>query len=68
MDQGPALILKTLDGFLRAPGMVRLFGGAAFILGYGRSRATEDADLLLDDRECQGLLDDALFRVTAYRA
>jgi hypothetical protein len=28
-------------------------GGAALILAYGLSRATEDADLLLDDREFQ---------------
>ncbi|MBL8923722.1 MAG: hypothetical protein JNJ54_33010 [Myxococcaceae bacterium] len=61
MDQGPALILKTLDGFMTGPGVVRLFGGAAFILGYGRDRTTEDADLLLDDRECLALVEGAGF-------
>lgn len=61
MDQGPALILKTLDGFLTGQGTVRLFDGAAFILGYGRVRSTEDADLLLDDHECRVLLEDAGF-------
>lgn len=61
MDQGPALILKTLDGFMRGRGSVRVFGGAAFILGYGRKRTTEDADLLLDDRECLALLEGAGF-------
>lgn len=59
MESGPALILTTLDRHLRGPGLIRLFGGAAFILGYGRKRTTEDADLLLDDRECQALIDDA---------
>lgn len=61
MGQGPALILRTLDSFMRGAGTVRLFGGAAFILGYGRQRTTEDADLLLDDRECAALLEGAGF-------
>jgi hypothetical protein len=61
VESGPALILRTLDRHLTGPGQVRLFGGAAFVLGYGRSRTTDDADLLLDDRECQALIDDAGF-------
>ncbi len=61
MESGPALILKTLDRHLTGPAEVRLFGGAALILGYGRARTTEDADLLLDDRECQVLIDTAGF-------
>lgn len=61
MESGPALILRTLDRHLTAPGEVRLFGGAAFVLGYGRDRTTDDADLLLDDRECQVLIDTAGF-------
>lgn len=58
MESGPALILRTLDRHLTAPGEVRLFGGAAFVLGYGRER-TDDAELLLDDRECRVLIDTA---------
>jgi len=61
MASGPEIILRTLDGFLSGPGEVRLFGGAALVLGYGRRRATEDADLLMDDRECQALIDGAGF-------
>ncbi len=61
MQSGPALILTTLDRYLTAPGEVRLFDGAALILGYGRARQTEDADLLLDDAECQALIDGAGF-------
>lgn len=38
-----------------------MFGGAAFVLGYGRVRTTDDADLLLDDVECQTLIDSAGF-------
>ena len=57
MESGPALILRTLDRHLTAPGEVRLFGGAAFVLCYGRVRTTDDADLLLDDVECQTLID-----------
>ncbi len=61
MESGPALILRTLDRHLSGPGEVRLFGGGAFVLGYGRNRTTDDADLLLDDRECQVLIDTAGF-------
>lgn len=61
MESGPALILRTLDRHLTAPGEVRLFGGAAFVLGYGRNRTTDDADLLLDNHECQVLIDNAGF-------
>jgi hypothetical protein len=55
------LILETLDRHLTGPAHVRLLGGAAFILGYGRSRSTEDADLLLDDAEVQALIDESGF-------
>ena len=61
MESGPAFILKCLDRHLTGPGMVRLFGGAALILCYGRARQTEDADLLLDDAECRALIDGAGF-------
>lgn len=61
MESGPALILRTLDKHLTGPGRIRLFGGAALILGYGRARQTEDADLLLDDAECVTLIEDAGF-------
>lgn len=55
------LILETLDRHLSGPAHVRLLGGAAFILAYGRNRTTEDADLLLDDREVQTLIEQADF-------
>lgn len=45
------LIVRTLDRHLTAPGPMRLLGGAALILGYGRDRSTEDADLVMDDGE-----------------
>ena len=61
MESGPALILQTLDKYLTAPGAIRLFGGAALVLGYGRQRLTEDADLLLDDAECRALIDGSGF-------
>jgi hypothetical protein len=61
VESGPALILRTLDRHLTAPGEIRLFGGAAFVLGYQRDRTTDDADLLLDDAECQALIDTAGF-------
>jgi hypothetical protein len=50
-----------LDRHLSAAGEIRLLGGAALILGYGAQRTTEDADLLLDDAECQALIDSAGF-------
>jgi hypothetical protein len=55
------LIVRTLDRHLTAPGRIRLLGGAALILGYGRDRSTEDADLVMDDSEVQALLDDSGF-------
>lgn len=61
MESAPALILRTLDSHLSGAGEIRLLGGAALILGYGRNRTTEDADLLLDDRECQVLIEHAGF-------
>ena len=61
MQSGPEIILRALDGHLTGAGEIRLFGGAAMVLGYGRNRMTEDADLLMDDHECQALIDDAGF-------
>jgi hypothetical protein len=61
MSSGPETILRTLDRHLTGPGEIRLFGGAALVLGYGRNRTTEDADLLMDDRECHALIEDAGF-------
>lgn len=61
MESGPAIILKTLDRHLTGRGAIRLFGGGALVLGYGRVRQTQDADLLLDDAECRALIDDAGF-------
>ena len=46
------LILRTLDRHLSGLAEIRIFGGAALVLGYGRQRSTEDADLLMDDAEC----------------
>ncbi|MFN0061409.1 MAG: nucleotidyl transferase AbiEii/AbiGii toxin family protein [Myxococcaceae bacterium] len=40
---------------MTAPGTIRLMGGAALTLAYGLDRATEDADLLLDDAEAHFL-------------
>lgn len=58
METTAHLILSTLAKNLASPARVRLFGGAALILGYGATRFTEDADLLLDDEEF-GLLAEA---------
>jgi hypothetical protein len=55
--QAAALILEVLDRHLSAPGKIRLMGGAALTLAYGMDRATEDADLLLDDEEAQFLVE-----------
>lgn len=55
------LILRTLDRHLSGPATIRLLGGAALILGYGRSRSTEDADLVMDDDEVQALIDHSGF-------
>ncbi len=54
-------ILSVLGSHLKGEAHVRLFGGAALILGYGLDRATEDADLLLDDAELAELVDKADF-------
>lgn len=61
MASAARVILETLDRHLSAPARIRLLGGAAFILGYGRNRSTEDADLLLDDQEVQLLIDESGF-------
>ena len=53
------LILRTLEKHLEGPADIRLFGGAAVILGYGATRATEDADLLQDDRDVQAMIERA---------
>jgi hypothetical protein len=55
MAQAVELILKTLDKHMGSKGTIRLMGGAALTLAYGLDRATEDADLLLDDTEAQFL-------------
>ena len=60
METSAHLILRTLARHLRVEASVRLFGGAALILGYGARRFTEDADLLLDDAEFQVLVDAGL--------
>ncbi len=52
-------IIRTLDRHLEGPARIRLMGGAAMILGYGLSRATEDVDLLADDREIEALIEEA---------
>jgi len=52
-------ILRTLARHLAGPAHLRLLGGAALVVGYGLERATEDADLLLDDAELQALVDQA---------
>jgi hypothetical protein len=55
MAQAVELILKTLDRYMSQRGTIRLMGGAALTLAYDLDRATEDADLLLDDKEAQFL-------------
>jgi hypothetical protein len=54
-------ILRTLGRHLTGPAHVRLFGGAALILGYGLNRNTEDADLLADEEEVETLVAEANF-------
>lgn len=49
-------ILTTFAGFLKGPAKLRLMGGAALILGYGRQRATEDVDILQRDDEVTGMI------------
>lgn len=48
-------ILTTFDRHLSGPSAVRLMGGAAMILAYGRRRMTEDVDLLLRQEEAEYL-------------
>lgn len=52
-------ILRTLAKHMAGPGEIRLMGGAALILGYGLARATEDADLLMEDAELEALIEAA---------
>lgn len=52
-------ILRCLGSHLQGPAHIRLLGGAALILGYGLDRATEDADLLMEDAELEALVDTA---------
>ena len=54
-------ILQVLDRHLEGPAQIRLLGGAALVLGYRLNRATEDADLLADDREMDRLIAEANF-------
>lgn len=61
MAEAALEILTTLDRHLGAPAEIRLLGGAAVILGYGFDRATEDADLLQDERELEILVEQADF-------
>jgi len=51
------VILATLDRHLRGPASLRLTGGAALVLGYGCERATEDADIVLEDAELEALVE-----------
>jgi hypothetical protein len=55
------VILSTLDRHLIKPATIRLMGGAALVLGYGRERATEDADLLMAEEELEVLADEVGF-------
>lgn len=55
------IILTTLDRQLAHPADIRLLDGTALILGYGMDRATEDADLLLDDAEFAVLVEERGF-------
>jgi hypothetical protein len=57
----PELILRTLDRHLTGPAEICVIGGAALILGYHLRRTTEDADLVMDDAECQALIERANF-------
>lgn len=54
-------ILRTLSSHLRQTAEIRLLGGAALVVGYGLDRTTEDADLLLDDRELGILIEEVDF-------
>lgn len=55
MAKAAEIILSALDRHLPGPAKIRLMGGAALTLAYGMDRATEDADLLLDDEEARFL-------------
>ncbi|MBI5548285.1 MAG: hypothetical protein HY901_30765 [Deltaproteobacteria bacterium] len=55
------VILSTLDRHLKGPTSLRLMGGAALILGYQLDRATEDADLLIEQAELEALVENAEF-------
>ncbi|MDX2010054.1 MAG: DUF6036 family nucleotidyltransferase [Myxococcaceae bacterium] len=57
MASNAELILRTLDHSLTGPGRIRLLGGAALILVYGRERSTDDAALVMDGAEVQALVD-----------
>jgi hypothetical protein len=61
MAKTAAIILKTLDKHLARPVELRLMGGAALTLVYGLDRATEDADLLMDDQEATFLAEQCNF-------
>lgn len=52
-------ILRAFASHLSGPASIRLMGGAALILGYGRDRATEDVDVLLLDAEVEAMIEAA---------
>ena len=54
-------ILLTLDSHLSQRAEIRLMGGAAMILAYGRRRMTEDVDLLQDQAELEFLAEERDF-------
>ncbi len=54
-------ILRVFASHLRGPASLRLMGGAALILGYGRERSTEDVDVLQLDSEVESMIEAADF-------
>ena len=61
MANAPELTLRTLDRHLSGPAEICVIGGAALLLGYNLRRTNEDADLVMDDAECQALIERANF-------
>lgn len=52
-------IMAAVDRHLAGPAHLRLLGGAALHLGYGATRATEDAGRLMEDAELEALIETA---------